>query len=222
MSEIFQAVPVVISGPDQAGRYACFQQLRSEPGVRVARDCALIDDLLAARLADERSGVVVVAGRLHSQPGDLTAFVRAARQRLPSWPVLVVSQPPALMFPQIAGWLAFGSPINLTAAVRVAATGGWVSDREATFAGRRGISAGASVLTLASAPLDPSHDLGSLTARERQVLALMARGMSNPAIARQLDIATDTVKSHVKHIMGKLNVRDRTTAAVLATRAQIA
>ena len=57
---------------------------------------------------------------------------------------------------------------------------------------------------------------GSLSARELEVLPLLARGLSNPEIARCLTISNHTVKSHVEHILAKLDVSDRTHAAVRA------
>jgi len=62
-------------------------------------------------------------------------------------------------------------------------------------------------------------DLARLTARERQVLALVARGLTNKAIARDLGIGPGTVKAHVEKVIAKLGVADRTEAAVFATRA---
>jgi two-component system, NarL family, nitrate/nitrite response regulator NarL len=58
--------------------------------------------------------------------------------------------------------------------------------------------------------------LNSLTQREREILAHLAKGESNKAIARQLDISYDTVKLHVRHILAKLNLSSRVEAAVFA------
>ena len=55
-----------------------------------------------------------------------------------------------------------------------------------------------------------------LSERELEILALIARGASNKEIASQLFIAEGTVKNHVTHILGKLDVRDRTQAALKA------
>jgi DNA-binding NarL/FixJ family response regulator len=60
--------------------------------------------------------------------------------------------------------------------------------------------------------------LESLTSRERQVLAELARGRSNREIARALGVAEKTVKTHVSSVLAKLGVQDRTQAALVAVR----
>ncbi|MCA9839181.1 MAG: response regulator transcription factor [Trueperaceae bacterium] len=74
-------------------------------------------------------------------------------------------------------------------------------------------------------PLDPSavkalnqdkkHPLEELTRRERDILMLIAQGLSNKQIAQELGIAEKTVKTHATSIFTKLNVRDRVQAALL-------
>ena len=66
------------------------------------------------------------------------------------------------------------------------------------------------------APTVPTGRLDPLSDRERDVLALMGAGRSNPEIAAELYISLATVKSHVRHILGKLDLRDRAQAIVLA------
>jgi DNA-binding NarL/FixJ family response regulator len=80
------------------------------------------------------------------------------------------------------------------------------------------------------APLDPRaartilaarsepDPLGGLSAREREVLALLVQGMPNKLIARKLEISDKTVKSHLTRIFRELDVTDRTQAALWAER----
>lgn len=66
-------------------------------------------------------------------------------------------------------------------------------------------------------PVSPSADrLMPLSERERDVLALVGAGRSNSEIARELYISLATVKSHMRHILAKLDLRDRPHAIVLA------
>lgn len=68
---------------------------------------------------------------------------------------------------------------------------------------------------------DDERALKALTGRERQILAYVAAGMSNKAIARALGISHDTVKLHVRHILSKLSLSSRVEAAVFAVEHKV-
>jgi DNA-binding NarL/FixJ family response regulator len=100
------------------------------------------------------------------------------------------------------------TPEGLVAAVRVVAAGDQLLAPSVT---RRLVERFARQPEPASAPA-----LDRLTAREVDVLRLMARGMSNAEIADSLVVSESTVKSHVAHVLGKLDLRDRAQAVVAA------
>jgi NarL family two-component system response regulator LiaR len=72
-------------------------------------------------------------------------------------------------------------------------------------------------------PPPPSNpDLDRLTAREREVLAALGRGLSNRQLADELFISEKTVKTHVSSVLSKLHLTDRTQAALYAVRVGLA
>jgi len=71
---------------------------------------------------------------------------------------------------------------------------------------------------LAAAPAQPAADAGPLTARELEVLRMLAEGAANKNIAWQLKISEHTVKFHVAQILGKLHAGTRTEAVTIGIR----
>lgn len=109
-----------------------------------------------------------------------------------------------------AGFLLKGVPAeDLQRAVRTVAEGGSWLDPAVT--GRV-----LSTYRDGSAPVLPGAEVDVLTAREREVLALIGEGLSNPEIAGRLVLGEGTVKTHVGHIFAKLGLRDRPAAVVFA------
>lgn len=79
------------------------------------------------------------------------------------------------------------------------------------------------IARIATQPAQPAllRALALLTPREREVLGLMAHGRSNAEIAADLVLGQATVKSHVKHILQKLDARDRVQAVIIAHEAGV-
>lgn len=110
-----------------------------------------------------------------------------------------------------SGFLVKDAPADqLVTAVRCLAAGDALIDPTIT---RRLISRFA---LAARRPAGLPPELGRLTARELDVLRLVARGLSNIEIARELVVEENTVKTHVSRMLTKLNLRDRVQAVVLA------
>ncbi len=65
-------------------------------------------------------------------------------------------------------------------------------------------------------PPAPPKEFDELTTREQEVFRLIANGLSNAEIGQELYISDTTVKTHITHILQKLNLRDRVQAVVLA------
>jgi DNA-binding NarL/FixJ family response regulator len=183
-----------------------------------------------------RDGLEVVG-----EAGDVDSAVAAARELLPDIVLLdlvmpggggVVALPQLLALsppPRVIVLTSFGADDQALAAVRAGASG-WLgkdvppSELESAI---RTVHRGGSVLdpavatrVLAEVAHPAGHDAGldQLTAREREVLALLGEGLSNRDLAARLFVAEKTVKTHVSSVLGKLHLTDRTQAALFAVR----
>jgi DNA-binding NarL/FixJ family response regulator len=105
-------------------------------------------------------------------------------------------------------------PAQLADAIHVVASGEALLAPSVT---RRLLDRFASTLT--SSEREPPAEIESLTARESEILRLVARGLSNAEIAAELVVSETTVKTHVSSILRKLQLRDRVQAVVLAYEA---
>jgi DNA-binding NarL/FixJ family response regulator/class 3 adenylate cyclase len=111
-----------------------------------------------------------------------------------------------------SGFLLKDAPADrLLDAVRVAAAGDALLSPEIT---RRLIAQFTSAARVVPTETPPA--LAALTEREVEVMRLMARGLSNAEIAAELVLTENTIKTHVAHVLSKLDLRDRVQAVVLA------
>jgi two-component system, NarL family, response regulator LiaR len=194
------------------------------PGLRTFLD--LQEDLEVVGEASDGGEAVEVAEREAPDvvlmdlvmPGmDGIAAIRALRERVPGARAIALT--------------SFGDDERVFPAVRAGAAGYLLKDVEPGELVRaiRVVHAGQSVVhpAVASRLLEELAADGAatgrapgevLTAREREVLRLIARGRSNKVIARELGVSEKTVKTHVSHILGKLGVTARTQAALFAVR----
>ncbi|MBM7784055.1 response regulator [Tenggerimyces flavus] len=106
-------------------------------------------------------------------------------------------------------------PADLVSAIRVVAAGDGLLAPTVT---RRLIAAFAAK---PAAPEVTAHRLDGVTEREREVLALIARGLSNAELASQLNVSPGTVKSHIGQLLRKLDARDRAQLVIAAYEARL-
>ena len=184
----------------------------------VADDCELVGEAAsgaqALRMCPEVQPDVVLMDLMMPEM-DGVAATRAIRERYPSVQVIALTSfPEEQMLQDVleAGALSYllknvGAD-ELTRAIRAAHQG------QATLAPEAAKALIARV-TQPQARTAIGHDL---SAREREVLALMVQGLNNPEIAERLIVGRSTVKFHVSSILGKLGVQSRTEAVALAVQ----
>ncbi|MCS6843952.1 MAG: response regulator transcription factor [Caldilineales bacterium] len=179
--------------------------LAGQPDLQVVGEAA--DGAAAVALAAELAPDVILMD-LRMPVLDGVAAIRQIRARQPAAAILVLT--------------TYDTDSDILPAIEAGATGYLLKDapREELYRAIRATSRGETVL----APAVAARLLGKmrapaeekLSARELEVLSLVARGASNAEIAQALHISEATVKSHLLHIFGKLGVADRAAAVTAA------
>ncbi len=171
------------------------------------------------RLLESRSADVVVLDQqlpASAAGADVGALVRRVRELSPDSRVLMLTASPseaAAVAALESGCVGVVPKTNsldhLVGAVRAAATGRLNLDPDLLAR---------LVPRLSRSYREPGADL---TAREREVLRLVAEGLSTPDMAARLVVSTNTVRNHVQSILTKLGVHSKLEALIVATRANL-
>ena len=186
--------------------------LATLPEVEIVGSAGTAEEALTA-LRENAPDIVLMDINLPGASG--VEATRQAAQVAPATAVLVVTMVDdddsvfAALAAGARGYILKGASAGeITAALRTVAAGGAV------------FGPGIASRLLARTPTRPSGQAPSsqddLTAREREVLDLLADGASNRQIARSLGVSLKTVQNHVSHILDKLQAADRTQAALRA------
>jgi DNA-binding NarL/FixJ family response regulator len=205
-----RTVSVLIADDHRLMREGTAALLRADERVEVVGLAS--DGREAIRLAEARRPSVVLLDLEMPGVGGIEACA-ALRERLPDTEVLILT-------------VSENEP-DLYAALRVGAAGYLLKDMPPSELVEAVVEAGSGepriaprmarrlLADLGSASADP---LGDLSAREREVLLLLAEGLRNREIAERLVVSEPTVKTHVRHVLEKLRLRNRAEAAAFATR----
>jgi DNA-binding NarL/FixJ family response regulator len=190
--------------------------LRTEFGFDIVGECADGSEVIAA-VDSLQPDVVLMDVRMPVMDG--VQATRELRGRDGSPPVLALTTfdddevLAGALRAGASGFILKGVPAeDLQRAVRVVAAGGAWLDPAVT--GR--VLAIYRSAAAAPGPAGRDAGLGSLTGREREVLALIGQGQTNAEIAAELFVGEGTVKTHINHVFTKLDLRDRAAAVVYA------
>jgi DNA-binding NarL/FixJ family response regulator len=195
--------------------------LYGEPGLEVVGEAANGAEALelCRRLQPD---LVLMDVRMPKMDG--LAATRAIKEEFPRTSVVMVTmqEDPDYLFEAViagaAGYVLKGAtPEQLTDAVRQVLDGEFLFNQKLTIDLLRSMADREKSSAPPSGVADSEESLSEpLTARETEILRLLAQGQTNPQIARELVVSPGTVKNHVRHIIAKLGVSDRTQAAVRA------
>jgi DNA-binding NarL/FixJ family response regulator len=211
--------PTVVIADDQMLVRSGFRMILSSAGIPVPAEAADGREAVAAVLK-HKPDVVLMDIRMPEMDGlEATRRILAARPADGTVPgpriiILTTFDLDQYVYAALAagasGFLLKDvSPEHLIAAVQLVRTGDALLAPSIT---RRLVERFAPRASAAA----PGRDLSALTARELEVLGLIARGLSNAELAAALTLSEATVKTHVARILTKLGLRDRVQAVVLA------
>jgi two-component system, NarL family, response regulator LiaR len=208
---VAESISVLLVDDHAVVREGLRSLLEVQDGIEVVAEA--VDGEAAVREAEARRPDVVLMDLVMPRLDGVGAM-RELRRRLPSARVIVLTSfadddrlLPAIQAGAAGYLLKDADPQEVVRAVRAAHRGDALLDPSV---------AARLVDAIAQPPgTEPSK---RLTRREQEVLALIARGMPNKLIARELGISEKTVKTHVGHVLAKLGVTDRTQAALQAVR----
>jgi len=208
------SIPVVIADDQELVRAGFQMMLDAQPDIEVVGLAS--DGVEAISLVEQLQPAVALIDIRMPRLDGLEATRRImTRRRAPNTRVLIVTTfdldeyvYDALRAGASGFLLKDATPDQIIDAIRVVAAG------DALLA--PGVT-GRLIAEFAARPRpSPAPRLATLTPREHDVFGLVARGLTNAEIARQLVLAEQTVKSHVSAIFMKLGVRDRVQAVILA------
>lgn len=210
------SLKILLVEDDELFRLGLRVRLEREPGLEIVAEAE--DGETAIEIVQHQSLNIVVLDIGLPGLGGVEAC-RQIKQLSPALPVLVLtSHTQKALINRIIevgaqGYCLKGAPSQtLILAIQSVAAGASWWDSTATTEIRAAFENNAD----ANLRSDPDQFTPVLTRREQEILALIAAGKSNQEIARMLYIAPGTVRVHVHAILQKLEVRDRTQAAVIA------